>query len=284
MQLNKVDLPAPFGPISAVIEPVSTAERGVVDCVHAAERLAHVAGLQQGIHSSTISSRRPRRPCRRKTISPMITSPMRMSRTYARSAESRYEKGGKSKKRVAAKRKPKNAAADGDHPRTRQSATENEDHPGEEGRGNRLEVVGTEEPELPGVEAAGQAGKGCPERERLQPIAKHVFLPERGGCLFVLSDRAQDAAPGRARAPPPSQREQDHCDRPDHDEHHDILRRRCEKEAAEPPLEALPGSSYCAAVPLAGKVDRSLCAAREAVLVGRDQRTISLKAIVTIAK
>ena len=42
-----------------------------------------------------------------------MASPMIISRTYARSAESRYEKGAKSKKRVAANRKPNTKAPTG---------------------------------------------------------------------------------------------------------------------------------------------------------------------------
>ena len=64
-------------------------QRGVVDGPNSGEGLAHAAYLEQRAHSSTISSRRPRRPCGRKTTSRMITSPISMSRTYARSAESR---------------------------------------------------------------------------------------------------------------------------------------------------------------------------------------------------
>ena len=43
----------------------------------------------------------------------MIASPITISRTYARSAESRYENGAKSKNRVAAKRNPNTAAPTG---------------------------------------------------------------------------------------------------------------------------------------------------------------------------
>ena len=81
MQLKSVDLPAPFGPIRPVIEPASTSRRRAVDRPHAVERAHDVAHLEPRAHSSTISSRLPRIPCGRTSTSPMITSPITISRT-----------------------------------------------------------------------------------------------------------------------------------------------------------------------------------------------------------
>ena len=101
-----------------------------------------------------------RGPAGGTTSARSIASPITISRRYARSAESKYEKGGKSKKRVPAKRKPKTTAPTGTAhdtpmpPRMRiiQAKKVSE----------RLEVVGAEERELPGVEEPGEAAEGAP--------------------------------------------------------------------------------------------------------------------------
>ncbi len=63
-------------------------ERRCVDRAQAAEAACHVPHLEQA-HSSTISSRFPSSPCGRNAISPIRIAPIRASRTYARSAESK---------------------------------------------------------------------------------------------------------------------------------------------------------------------------------------------------
>ncbi len=80
--LKSVDLPAPFGPISEVIEPRSTAKLASSTArTPPNERLTSRTSSMLAAHSSTISSRRPRIPWGRKSISPISTSPISMSRT-----------------------------------------------------------------------------------------------------------------------------------------------------------------------------------------------------------
>ena len=181
MQLKSVDLPAPFGPIRPVIEPGSTSRRRAVDGAHAVERAHDVVHLEARAHSSTISSRLPRIPCGRQSTSPMITRPITISRTYARSAPPRYESGGKSRKRVPAKRNPKTSGADGHRPDAAEPA-EDHDHPREE-RQQRLEVVRAEERELPRVEAARRRRR-APSRSRAP-----------GACRRARSCRARRPRP-----------------------------------------------------------------------------------------
>ena len=80
MQLNSVDLPAPFGPDQPGDRAGLDVEARAVDRPHAAERAHDLAHLEQRAHSSTISSRFPRMPCGRASTSPMITSPITISR------------------------------------------------------------------------------------------------------------------------------------------------------------------------------------------------------------
>ena len=57
-------------------------KRRVVDGAEAAEGTHDVSHLEnRGAHSSTISFRLPKIPCGRKSISPMITSPITIKRT-----------------------------------------------------------------------------------------------------------------------------------------------------------------------------------------------------------
>ena len=115
MQLKSVDLPAPFGPIRPVIEPASTVERRTVDGAHAAEARAprrRPRAATRSLEHHLVALCREC-PCGRSTTSPMITRPITISRRYARSAESRYESGAKSRKRVPANRKPKTSAPTG---------------------------------------------------------------------------------------------------------------------------------------------------------------------------
>ena len=79
-ELNSVDLPAPFGPIRAVIEPASTSNDASSTARSAAEGAHDLAHLEDRGHSSTISFRLPKIPCGRKSIRPMITSPITISR------------------------------------------------------------------------------------------------------------------------------------------------------------------------------------------------------------
>ena len=55
--LKQVDLPAPFGPISASISPAASIEAHVVDRAHAAERLAQAAAPQQRRAASSLAPR-----------------------------------------------------------------------------------------------------------------------------------------------------------------------------------------------------------------------------------
>ena len=89
--LKSVDLPAPFGPISEVIEPRSTAKLAPSTArtppnEWLSSRTSSMLGrlmaeLRWTAHSSTISSLRPRIPWGRKSISPISTSPISISRT-----------------------------------------------------------------------------------------------------------------------------------------------------------------------------------------------------------
>ena len=60
--------------------PLLDAEARAVDRANAAEGVHNVVHLEETPHSSTISSRRPRMPCGRKTTRPMITRPITISR------------------------------------------------------------------------------------------------------------------------------------------------------------------------------------------------------------
>src|SRR5262245_14450344 len=106
-------LARPVRPDQAGDRPELDRERRTVDGTHAAEAAHDVLDGKRRCHSSTISSRRPSRPCGRSTTSAMIASPMIIRRRYARSAESRYESGAKSRKRVPANRNPNTTAPTG---------------------------------------------------------------------------------------------------------------------------------------------------------------------------
>ena len=67
--LKSVVLPAPFGPIRAVIEPASTSSDASATAATPPKRLHASSHLEQRAHSSTISSRLPKRPCGRQAIS-----------------------------------------------------------------------------------------------------------------------------------------------------------------------------------------------------------------------
>src|SRR2546425_9726946 len=57
-------------------------KRSTVDCAEPAERTHDVSDYENRHgHSSTISFRLPKMPCGRKSIKPMITSPITISRT-----------------------------------------------------------------------------------------------------------------------------------------------------------------------------------------------------------
>ena len=131
----------------------------------------------------------------------------------------------------------------------------------------RLEVVGAEERELPGVEAPREAGEGGAEREALELDGERV-LAERGCGVLVVANRLEQAAPRRPHGEL-GQREEGEGDRPDDEQHHDVLVRDPEP-AAEPGGEAHPLAVVLGGLVDPAERDRALRAARQPVLVGGD--------------
>ena len=104
-------------------------------------------------------------------------------------------------------------------------------------------------------------------REALELDSEWV-LAERGSCVLVVANRLEQAAPRRPHGEL-DQRQEGECDRPDDEQHHDVLVRDAEA-AAEPGGEAHPLAVVLGGLVDSGERDRALRAARQPVLVGGD--------------
>ena len=219
-------MPAPLGPISAVIEPSLDVERRAVDGAQAAEALDHALGLEDrrrrrgvGSLARTISSFLPNRPWGRNAMSRIRIRPTIAKRSARLLRPSREE----SRKRVP--RAPSRGSPSRRHAEVAGEAAEDQDRVAEEGE-ERLESVGVDDRRF--------RARKSRRRRRGRPRSRATAACRRTRSCRARAPRPRPRGSRAARAPTACCAEAAARGEDQHRDQHDDEQRQRRELLAEP--------------------------------------------------
>ena len=268
MQLNSVDLPAPFGPISAVIEPASTSRatrrrRRARRRTRARRRGPRAARSFE--HHLVALAEDALRPEEHEPDDHEPDHDQPHVGAVGASRGTRTAGSRRSACRRRGSRTPARRPAPPRHGRARRGCTIIQAKKVSSG----CEVVGAEERELPGVEAPGDAGEGRAERERLELVGEARSCPSEAAASSS-SRIARSTRPQGVRTASQTSASSTTATVQTITSIATSFDATCEPSPEPRAWKRSHCPLYCAAAPTLPSADRPLRAAREAVLVRRD--------------